>query len=56
MTEDVRRRIHQLALESQFSTMDEMLARCRHCAEIFASGGEKEKLEDGTGPMESPAA
>jgi hypothetical protein len=43
LTEDVRRRIHQLARDFEVLVPDEMLGNCTHCADILASEGAEEK-------------
>ena len=48
LTEDVRRKIHQLAREFQVSVVNEAAAGCSQCAEILACDGEEGTLELGT--------
>jgi len=48
LTEDVRRKIHQIAREFQVPTMNETATLCTQCAEILTSDGEEGKLEFGT--------
>lgn len=56
LTEDVRRRIHQLARDFQVLSRDEALGNCTHCADILASGGAEGKLEHGAKTQDISAA
>jgi hypothetical protein len=51
LTEDVRRRIHQLACDFQVLARDEALSDCACCADILASKGAEEKLDLKTGTI-----
>ena len=48
LTEEVCRRIHQLAWESQVSVTDETIATCSNCTEVFSFDGEEGTSELGS--------
>jgi hypothetical protein len=54
VSEEVRRRIHQLAHEFQISTTDEMASTCSYCEHIATSDGDG-KFETGLKKTESAA-
>jgi hypothetical protein len=56
MTEDVRRRVHQLARQFQVLAVDEVVAGCSQCRETLAPDGNEAKIEQGTGPAGTSAA